>query len=314
MLSLVIPVYRNEMNLPRLFPELEKLAVRMQGELEVVFVVDGSPDASHEILARRLADWTVLARLLELSRNFGSFPAITAGLAAGQGEYFAVLAADLQEPPELIADFHRELAAGTCDIAVGVREQRQDPWWTWMPSRAFWSLFRRYVVRDIPRGGVDVFGCTRQVRDHLLALRETQTSLVALLFWLGFRRKLLPYARRARLEGKSAWTFSRKWRYAVNSIFSFTDIPVRVLLVTGALGTLSAVLFALLVFVAWYRGAIPVLGYTPLMLVIAFFGGLTTFGLGIVGQYVWLTLENARRRPNYVVRSVVDGGTRGDHP
>lgn len=314
MLSLVIPVYRNELNLPRLFPELEKLAARMQGELEVVFVVDGSPDASYEILARRLTDWSVPARLLELSRNFGSFSAITAGLAAGEGEYFAVLAADLQEPPELIADFHRELAAGTCDIAVGVREQRHDPWWTWMPSRAFWSLFRRYVVRDMPRGGVDVFGCTRQVRDHLLALKETQTSLVALLFWLGFRRKLLPYARRPRQEGRSAWTLSRKLRYAVNSIFSFTDIPVRILLVVGALGTLGAVLFSVLVFVAWYRGAIPVLGYTPLMLVIAFFGGLSTFGLGIVGQYVWLTLENARRRPNYVVRSVVDGGNRGDHP
>lgn len=314
MLSLVIPVYRNEMNLPRLFLELEKLAARMQGELEVVFVVDGSPDASYEILARRLTDWSVPARLLELSRNFGSFSAITAGLAAGEGEYFAVLAADLQEPPELIADFHRELAAGTCDIAVGVREQRLDPWWSRMPSLVFWSLLRRYVVRDMPRGGVDVFGCTRQVRDHLLALRETQTSLVALLFWLGFRRKLLPYARRARQEGSSAWTFSRKLRYAVNSVFSFTDIPVRILLVVGALGTFGAVLFSALVFVAWYRGAIPVLGYTPLMLVIAFFGGLTTFGLGIVGQYVWLTLENARRRPNYVVRSVVAGGIRGDHP
>lgn len=314
MLSLVIPVYRNEMTLPRLFLELENLAARLPGQLEVVFVVDGSPDACCEILARRLADWSVPARLLELSRNFGSFSAITAGLAAGQGEYFAVLSADLQEPPELIADFHRELAAGGCDIAVGVREQRQDPWWTWVPSRAFWSLFRRYVIREIPRGGVDVFGCTRQVRDHLLALRETQTSLVALLFWLGFRRKLVPYARQVRREGQSAWTFSRKLRYAVNSIFSFTDIPVRILLVVGALGTVGAMLFSMLVFVAWYRGAIPVLGYTPLMLVIAFFGGLTTFGLGIVGQYVWLTLENARRRPNYVVRSVVDGGSRRDLP
>ena len=102
MLSLVIPVYKNEANLPRLFSELEALATRVPDPLEVVFVVDGSPDASLDILRKRLPSWPVRSQLVELSRNFGSFPAIAAGMRYGRGEYFAALAADLQEPPELL--------------------------------------------------------------------------------------------------------------------------------------------------------------------------------------------------------------------
>ena len=308
MLSLVIPIYRNEPNLPRLFEELEGLAARLPGGMEAVFVVDGSPDHSLELIERRIADWRVPAQALELSRNFGSFAAITAGLAAARGGHFAVLAADLQEPPELILAFQRALASGDCDVAIGRRERREDPWWTRLPATVFWALFRRYVVRDMPPGGVDVFGCTRQVRDQLLALPEAQTSLVALLFWLGYRREFFPYERRARQEGRSAWTFGRRLRYAADSIFGFTDIPVRVLLAAGTLGTAGALLSSLIVLAAWLRGAIPVLGYTPLMLVIAFFGGLTTLGLGIIGQYTWLTLQNARRRPNYLVRAQHSNG------
>src|SRR5690348_6114232 len=155
----------------------------------------------------------------------------------------------------------------------------------------------------MPRGGVDVFGCTRQVRDRLLGLKEVNTNLIALLLWLGFRREFVPYERRARLDGSSGWSFARMWRYALDSIFSFTDLPVRALLLLGVVGTTAAVLAGVTVLVAWSLGRIPVLGYTPLVLLITFFGGLTALGLGIVGQYLWLSLQNARQRPAFVVRS-----------
>src|SRR4051794_10078582 len=124
MLSLVIPVYRNEANLPRLFGELEALAARVPDPLEVVFVVDGSPDACLEILRSRLPSWPVRSQLIELSRNFGSFPAIAAGMRHGKGEYFAALAADLQEPPELILEFHKLLKGGSADVVFGHRATR----------------------------------------------------------------------------------------------------------------------------------------------------------------------------------------------
>ncbi len=303
MLSLVIPVYRNAENLPRLFSELEQLASRLPAPLEVVFVVDGSPDQSIDILRSRLPGWPVRSQLLELSRNVGSFAAITAGLAAGRGDYFAVMAADMQEPPDLILQFLQRLQSGKADVTFGHRVGRADPFWSRILSDGFWRLYRRFVVKEMPKGGVDVFGCTRQVRDHLVGLKEAGTNLIALLLWLGFRREFVAYERRPRLEGRSAWTFGRKVRYAVDSVFSFTDLPIRLLLFLGVTGTLAAVVASAVVYTYWLLGRVPVLGYTPLMLMITFFGGLTALGLGIVGQYLWISIQNTRGRPAYVVKS-----------
>jgi len=303
MLSLVIPVYNNEENLARLFRELATLAGELSDDLEVVFVVDGATDASLQRLQEQLPAWHIRSQLLELSRNFGSFAAIAAGLAAASGEQVAVMAADLQEPPELVLEFHRVLTAGEADVVLGYRTGRADPIASRWLSALFWLLYRRFVVRDMPRGGVDVFACTRLVRDRLLELQEANTNLIALLFWVGFRRHFIPYERRPRLEGRSGWTLGRKLRYALDSIFSFTDLPIRALLLLGGLGTVFAVAAGALVFVMWALGRIPVLGYTPLMLVITFFGGLTALGLGIIGQYLWLSLQNSRRRPNFIVKS-----------
>jgi glycosyltransferase involved in cell wall biosynthesis len=310
MLSLVIPVYRNAENLPRLFTELEQLASRLPSELEVVFVVDGSPDASIDILRSRLPGWPVRSQLLELSRNVGSFAAIAAGLAAGRGEYFAVMAADMQEPPDLILQFVQVLQSGKADVTFGHRVGRADPFWSRILSDGFWRLYRRFVVKEMPKGGVDVFGCTRQVRDHLVGLKEVGTNLIALLLWLGFRREFVAYERRPRLEGRSAWTFGRKVRYAVDSAFGFTDLPIRLLLFLGAAGTLAAVVASGVVYTYWLLGRVPVLGYTPLMLMITFFGGLTALGLGIVGQYLWISIQNTRGRPAFVVKSSETFGPR----
>lgn len=303
MLSLVIPVYNNERSLPRLFEAVGALAGRVPGGLEVVFVVDGSPDGSLRVLEERVPDWHVAAQIVELSRNFGSFAAIAAGLTYGRGDYFAVIAADLQEPPELALSFLERLAGGEADVVFGYRTKRADPWLSQMASALFWRLYRRFVVPDMPPGGIDVFGCTREVRDRLVELKEIQTNLVAQLLWLGFRRAFVPYERRPRLEGSSGWTAGKKVRYALDSIFAFTDLPIRILLLLGALALVIAVVESIRVFVSWWLGYIPVLGYTPLMLAIMGFGGLTALGLGIVGQYLWLSLQNTRNRPAYVVRS-----------
>jgi glycosyltransferase involved in cell wall biosynthesis len=301
MLSLVIPVYKNEENLPRLVAELQKLDEQIEEDLEVVFVVDGSPDRSLELLAGQLPAAGLRSQLVSLSRNFGSFSAIAAGLATAKGDYFAVMAADLQEPPSLVLDFLRTLRAGDADVVFGCRQERSDPFVSELMSTAFWWIYRKLVVRELPPGGVDVFGCTREVRDHVIRFREANSSLIVLLFWLGFRRKYIGYKRAPRLEGNSAWTFGRKLQYCIDSIFNFTDLPIRLLMYIGLLGTASAVLGGAMVIVAKLRGNIHVPGYTPIALAILFFGALTSLGLGIVGQYAWLALQNSRGRPNFIV-------------
>ena len=303
MFSLVIPVYKNELNLDRLLGELRALQQKLPEAMEVVFVVDGSPDRSLEILRDRLPTAGFPAKLLSLSRNFGSFSAIAAGLEAGAGDRFGVLAADLQEPPELMAEFSKMLSQGDSDVVFGVRTQRADPWLSELFSRLFWWIYRAVIMPDMPRGGVDVFGCTRQVRDWLMRCPETNTNLIALLFWVGFRRQYASYKRRARTEGKSAWTVGKKIKYSMDSIFNFTDLPIQILLIVGTVGIVSAVLFGAVLLVSKLTGRIPVPGYSAIVLTIVFFGGLTSLGLGIVGQYLWLTLQNSRRRPNYIVAS-----------
>jgi polyisoprenyl-phosphate glycosyltransferase len=302
-ISIIVPVYQNAENIADLVDALARLNHALGGAMEAVFVVDGSPDDSHTRLQLALAERPFRAQLLLLSRNFGSFAAIRAGLAAARGRRFAVLAADLQEPPELVLTFDEKLRQGSCDIAVGVRNKRNDPLLTRLSARIFWSLYRRNVQPEIPRGGVDVFGCTRQVRDHILGLGEANSSLVGLLFWVGFRRTLVPYERRARTAGRSAWTFSKKVGYLLDSIFSFTDLPVRWLLGIGIVGLLASVLGGAIILVARLTGQIPVAGYTATTLVVIFFGALNCLCLGIIGGYVWRTFENTKGRPNYLVLS-----------
>ncbi len=303
MISLVVPVYRNAENVAALLEALQQLDRRLGGGLEAVFVVDGSPDDSFLRLSTALPRLPLRSRLLLLSRNFGAFAAIRAGLAAGTGESFAVMAADLQEPPELVVEFAARLASGRCDVVVGERTGRADPW----PSRwfagAFWRLYRRFVQPEIPVGGVDVFGCTRAVRDQLLLLRENHSSLVGLLYWVGFRRESVPYARRERQAGRSAWTFRKKLAYLMDSVFAFSDLPIRVLLRLGTLGLVLSVGLSVVVLVAKLLGTIPVPGYAATLLTVAFFGALNCFGLGVIGGYVWRAYENTKGRPNFVVAS-----------
>jgi polyisoprenyl-phosphate glycosyltransferase len=288
--SVIVPVYRNEPTLAALVDRLGGLAGELDAPLEVVFVVDGSPDASLVLLRRLLGEGTRFSsQLIALSRNFGSFSAVRAGLAATEGDYIAMMAADLQEPVSLVRDFFAALATGEHDITVGVREARADPVRDMLPAKVFWWLYRRLVQPEIPRGGVDVFGCTRQVAGELLRLHEGHTSLVGLLYWVGFRRLEVPYVRQPRQVGASGWGFRRKVRYLLDSIFSFTDLPITAIIVLGTLGVAVSTIWGAVVIGAWAAGKINVPGYTPLMLALFFVTSTILIALGLVGSYVWRT-------------------------
>jgi polyisoprenyl-phosphate glycosyltransferase len=299
--SIVVPVYNNEASIPRLLQALTLISAELQGELEVVFVVDGSPDQSFTLLRDALDGLGFAAQLIALSRNFGSFPAIRIGLAAAHGEYFGVMAADLQEPPELLIAFFSALVADECDVTIGTRTARDDPFASRMTSKIFWGLYRHLVVHDMPEGGVDIFGCNRIFRDQLLKLEESRSSLIALVFWLGFRRKLIGYERQMRQEGKSSWTLSKKIDYMMDSIFAFTDYPIRLLIRVGMAGSILSVILGALVLASHLTGHISVPGYAATMMVVLFFGMIGLLGLGVVGTYAWRGYENSKKRPLAVV-------------
>ena len=312
-LSLIIPVYKNEASLSDLLAALRALNGQLQDRLEVVFVIDGSPDRCHEILHQQLPAQPFAATLVLLSRNFGSFAAVRAGLERARGRCFAVMAADLQEPPELAARMFELLQTEPVDVVVGVRSARDDPALQRWQASLFWAAYRRWVVPQMPPGGVDVFACNLAFRDALLALEERRSSLIAQIFWLGFRRAELPYQRRARAHGESAWTWRKKVSYLADSVFAFTDLPIRGLLLAGSVGVLVATALGLLAVIGRLMGWVAVSGYTMTMVVILFFGALNLLSLGVVGSYAWRAYENTKQRPQALVLAVQHfaGGTAG---
>ena len=299
--TVVVPVYRNAGNIAPLLLRLAELHARVPGGIELVFVVDGSPDDSHARLAAALPAQPFAAQLLLLSRNFGSFAAIREGLSVVRTPCSAVMAADLQEPIELIEQFFAELRADRADVVVGHRAGRHDPFFDRMASGLFWWSYRKLVQKELPPGGIDVFGCNDAFRRHLLQFSESHTSLVGQILWLGFRRLALPYVRQPREIGQSAWTFRGKLKYLSDSVFAFSDLPIRLFMLAGGLGLLASVLLALIVLAAKLSGAVPVPGYAATVLTILFFAGINLLGLGIIGSYVWRAFENTKARPLAVV-------------
>jgi polyisoprenyl-phosphate glycosyltransferase len=300
--SLVVPVYRNEPAIPELVAALVRLNAELAGALEVVLVVDGSPDRSLDALARALPASGLDAKVLELARNFGAFAAIRAGLIEATGPYFAVMAADLQEPPELASEFFRKLEADECDVVFGVREGRDDPLGSRAAAATFWTIYRRLVQPEMPKGGIDVFGCNQRARDELIAFDEAHSSLVGQLVWIGMRRAEVPYRRRARAHGDSGWTLRKKIKYMMDSLLAFSDLPIRMLFAVGMLALAVAVVYAIVVLVARLTGFISEPGYATTVLLIAGFGARNALGLSVVGAYAWRAFENTKGRPLAIVR------------
>lgn len=304
--SLVIPVYRNAENVPSLVEALERMASKIDGYFEVVFVIDGSPDDSGAMLMERAGEFSFAYKIIFHSRNFGSFAAVRTGLEHATGDVIAVMAADLQEPPELVHDFFRILAADEADVVFGQRTGRDDPYISQKLSEIFWGIYRRHVIRDIPPGGVDIFACNRAVIHEILKIVEPNSSLIAQLFWVGFRRKFVPYVRRRREHGVSAWNLSRRLRYMMDSILAFSDLPIMIALWLGILGCSISVVMSIITAVARFTGVIHEAGYASLFILIMFFGSLILAVQGILGCYTWRTAENTKRRPLSIVSHIVD--------
>jgi glycosyltransferase involved in cell wall biosynthesis len=302
--SLVVPIYKNEDNLPDLLSALKNLSRNQGPGFEVVLVVDGSPDASLDRLHAELPSLPFPTQLIAHSRNFGSFLAIRTGMEHARGEHIAVMAADLQEPPELVEKFFEMLESNAADVVFGQREKRDDPFLQKLWANCFWKLYGQ-LLPGIPKGGVDIFACNRKVKEAVLAIEEPNSSLIAQLFWVGYRRSFIPYQRMERKHGKSSWGFKRRVRYMLDSIFSYSDYPILFVLWLGLFGLVGSFLMGMVTLVAKLYGLIEVAGYTTLLLVGLFFGSALLTTQGIIGCYLWRTLENSKKRPLSLVVNVL---------
>lgn len=303
--SIVIPVYKNEESITSLLQQLEKLEGRIRKEfnckLEVVFIVDGSPDKSFILIEEQIDKLPFSFQLASLSRNFGAFSAVRAGLAIAKGDFIATKAADLQEPIELYVDFLSAMQNENYDVVIATRTSRDDPWSSKIFAKIFWEFYRKVIQNEVPSGGADVFGCKNEVRHNLLKLKEINTSLLGLLFWVGYKRKLIPYHRLARENGKSTWSLKKKINYVMDSFFSFSALPIRFMYFAGGIGIIFSIVFSALAIWDKINHNVAVPGYTATILVISFFGGLNLLASGIIGSYVWRSFENTKGRPDFII-------------
>jgi glycosyltransferase involved in cell wall biosynthesis len=300
-LSVVIPVFNNAASIQELINAINYSLVLEDCDKEFVFVVDGSEDLSHSLLIASMPLNDASCRIIQLSRNFGSISAVRVGLAESSGDVVAVMAADLQEPIEILAEFFNALRFGNFDVVIGQRRSRSDPLISKFMAQVYWRLYRRFINSQIPVGGVDVFAVNTKVKNVLISLKEGESSLVGLLFWIGFRRTSIEYDRLERPYGKSAWTLKRKFRYFSDSVFAFTNAPIIFLQAIGGLGLLCSLFLSTVTYIGYSSGKIETPGYTSLIIAILFSSSIITLGLGIVGNYAWRAYENTKGRPLAII-------------
>ena len=303
-LSIVVPVYYNELNLPDTISELLALRDRLpRYELELIFVDDGSGDRSLDVLLQHRAKHTDQIRIVKLARNFGSVAAVQAGFAVATGDCIGCIAADLQDPPELFVEMLSHWERGVKAV-FAVRADRNESVSQKFLSRAFYFLIRRFAIQDYPKGGFDFVLIDRQVADEVNRIREKNTNLMSLIFWLGFNHVALPYVRRRRLKGNSRWTLRKKIKFFIDSFVAFSYVPIRFLSVLGFIFAAASFAYAVLVLYSWTTHGISVPGWTATMIVLAFTAGIQMMMLGVLGEYLWRTLDETRKRPPYVIDAI----------
>jgi len=304
--TVVVPVYWNEATLPALVERLRAVGEQLRpDELELLFVDDGSGDGSFALL-QEAAQRDARVQVVRLSRNFGSNAAILAGLTYARGDAVVVLAADLQDPPELIP----ELVAGWRDgaeVVVAARRSRNDPLVGRFFSAGFNRLFRRFVFRDFPPGGFDFLLVSRRVARVLARMAERNSYIFGQAFWVGFERRVVEYDRGEREGGRSRWTLGRKAKYFVDAFTAFSYVPIRAASLIGFLMALAGFVYAAVLIVLRVTGVLAnAPGFAALAVLILVAAGAQLIVIGIIGEYLWRVLEESRRRPAFIVDTAVN--------
>jgi len=306
-ISIVVPVFHNEVSLPPLLEELQKLASRNGDDrFEFVFVDDGSKDNSFAVL-ERLSGTDDRVRVVKLSRNFGSNAAILAGLTVATGDVIGAIAADLQDPPEKF-DEMLALWRGGRKVVVAARTDRDDPALTVLFADVFYRLFRRFALPSMPEHGFDFFLIDRRVCDLITSIQENNAYLMGLILWLGFDPAVVEYQRRARPAkyGRSMWTLARKIKYFIDAFVAFSHLPVRAASLLGITISTIGILYALVLLFMRFTYRIEVAGWTSLMVVLLVVSGAQMLMLGVIGEYLTRTLDETRRRPRFIIDRIVE--------
>ena len=299
-LSVVVPAYNEQFVIEPFHQRLSAVLNGIDLNYEIVYVNDGSADDTVAAL-RRLRERDSRVAMVDLSRNFGKEIALTAGLDYAQGEAVVVIDADLQDPPELIPELLRYWEEGY-DVVSAKRVRRDgETALKKITAHLFYRLMQRVGRVTIPEDTGDFRLLSRRAVDSLKQLREQHRFMKGLFTWIGYPQKAVPYRRDARYAGDTKWNYWRLWNFALEGITSFTTTPLKISMYAGVITALGAFFYGLVIIVEKLFFGNPVAGYPSLMVVILFLGGVQLTTLGIIGEYLARTFDEAKNRPLYIV-------------
>lgn len=304
-LSVVIPVFNEQETIPELDRRLRAFLAELGETWEVVFVDDGSKDASAKLLAEMAAQ-EPRYKVISFSRNFGHQIAITAGMDRAEGEAVVVMDADLQDPPEVVRAMLARWREGF-DVVYAVRERRLgETWFKRLSALLFYRLFRAMLGFDVVLDAGDFRLMSRTVILTLRSLREGHRFIRGLVGWIGFRQSSVKYTRHERFAGVTKYPLSKMLKFAFDGITSFSTLPLRMASWLGAFAALLA--FGLGVWAFWVKihGVSAVPGWTTIMILVALGSSANLFMIGILGAYVGRIYEEVQRRPLYTIAQEVN--------
>jgi len=300
-LSVVIPMRNEGPMVDALFARLLPVLNSTAKAFEVICVNDGSDDDT-QVRLLALQDQFSAIRILELSRGFGKEAALTAGIDHARGAAVVVMDADLQDPPELIPELIAKWQEGY-EVVYGARRSRdQDSWLKRTTAKAFYALFNKLSDTKLPPDAGDFRLMDRAVINALMAMPEHSRFMKGIFAWVGFKQIGVPYDRPERMAGESQWPYFKLFRFALDGLFSFSTVPLRLWTWIGT-GTASiALMYALYLVVRVFVSGRDVPGYASLMVAILFFGGVQLISVGVLGEYIGRIFRETKRRPLYIVK------------
>ena len=300
LLSIVIPVYNEEVVLQEFHRRLSKVLDCLEGISEIVYVNDGSRDSTLSLLDK-LYSVDPRVTVINLSRNFGKEIALTAGLDHSLGEAVVVIDSDLQDPPELIPELMKRWNDGF-DVVYATRTSREkDTFFKKVTANYFYRVIRYMSRVEIPANTGDFRLLSRRAVDSLGRLREQHRFMKGLFAWIGYSQISVPYCRDPRFAGKTKWSFWKLWNFAIEGITSFSTGPLKLASYLGLFTASIAFLYAIWMIYKTLRFGDPVAGYPSLMVVVLFLGGTQLATIGIIGEYLGRMFNETKNRPLYLV-------------
>ena len=304
MISLVIPVFNEEILIGELYGRVSTSMESTGQNFEVILVDDGSTDDTLkklEICNQKDKRFKVLV----LSKNFGHQAAYTAGLSYAKGDYVAMMDGDLQDPPELIPKMYERLNEQRVDIVYGRRTERNEKLLKKISIKIFHFIFKRFSkLKDVEQVG-NFSIMSRKALNAFLSLNEKNRYLPGLRSFIGFKQDFVEYARPDRMQGEPKMNFSKLFNLAMDAIFSFSNLPVKICLYSGIAGVMLTVLSAVYIVVGKITGAAPV-GWSSLMLSIYFIGSVQLISIGILGEYIFRVYKETQNRPIFLIRDFIE--------